>query len=116
MPTSEGVQPMIYPKTNDVEVSKNMVIEEVKKANLLLVKLLNAVSKQHLTDAASAKFLTVNEAARQLKRTPATVRRMLRDGKIKGRKLNNGVQQDHYLIPIDEIDRLTEQKISRRVC
>jgi excisionase family DNA binding protein len=100
----------MYTKTHNVEIPKNMVIEELKKTNFLLTKLLNVVSKQPVTDAASEKFLTVNEAARQLKRSPATIRRMLRDGKIKGYKLNNGIQQDHYLIPVEEIEQLMEQR------
>jgi excisionase family DNA binding protein len=50
------------------------------------------------------RFLTVQEAAEQLRVHPQTVRLWLRDGKLRGRLI--GGRKSGYRIPATEIERL----------
>ena len=50
------------------------------------------------------RFITVQEAAEQLRIHPQTVRLWLRDGKLRGRLI--GGRKSGYRIPASEIDRL----------
>jgi len=50
------------------------------------------------------RFITVQEAAEQLRVHPQTVRLWLREGKIRGRLI--GGRKSGYRIPATEIDRL----------
>ncbi len=52
----------------------------------------------------SDRFLTVQEAAEQLRVHPQTVRLWLREGKLRGRLI--GGRKSGYRIPASEIDRL----------
>ena len=51
-----------------------------------------------------AKFVTVQEAAYQLRVHPQTVRLWLREGKLRGRLI--GGRKSGYRIPASEIERL----------
>jgi excisionase family DNA binding protein len=50
------------------------------------------------------RFITVQEAAEQLRVNPQTVRLWLRQGKLRGRLI--GGRKSGYRIPVTEIERL----------
>jgi len=50
------------------------------------------------------RFITVQEAAEQLRVHPQTIRLWLREGKLRGRLI--GGRKSGYRIPASEIDRL----------
>ena len=51
-------------------------------------------------------FYTVREAADLLGRTPYTIRRWIRDGKLEATKPNGGGARDQYLIEVGELREL----------
>ena len=59
-------------------------------------------------DGSEPEFITVSEAARILRRSPYTIRRWLREGKLDGSKTTNG-SRGQYLIRRAEVDSLLRQ-------
>ncbi len=57
--------------------------------------------------ADDSPFVTVAEAAHLVHRSPYTVRRWLREGRLNGSKATNG-SKGQYLIPREEIDSLLQ--------
>ena len=63
-----------------------------------------------LSPRAKAKpFYTVTELAEQFGRSPYTIRRWIRAGKIDAVKLNSGGPRDQYLIAHDDVAELIAQ-------
>ena len=60
----------------------------------------------------SKDYLTVSEAAKYIGKHPDTVRRWLRDGSIKGKKLKGGKKQDRYVLLRTDVDEfLAKQRV-----
>jgi len=59
-------------------------------------------------------FYTVRELAQQLGRSPYTIRRWIREGKIHAVKLNSGGPRDQYLIEHEEVQELILNSGTRR--
>lgn len=85
----------------------NLFMEELQRQNVMLYKIYDLVKKQGLSTA----YITVQEAAKLVKKKPTTVRRWISEGKIPAVKLNNGSQQDHYLIKRKSIEQLMSMDI-----
>lgn len=52
------------------------------------------------------EYMTVNQAAKALQRTPRTIRNWIAEGKLRAVKMARGLQQDQYYIHRASIDNL----------
>lgn len=76
------------------------------------------IEKAERTSAEAERLLEVNVVARRLKKCPETVRRYIRDGRLKATRapLGNDSRGGNYLVPESAVDAFlaTSHNIMRR--
>ena len=82
-----------------------LLLDELRRHTRLLESILKIVKNHNGTDE---EYLTVNQTAKMLKRSPTTIRRLIAANKIDGIKINNGSPRDRYLIPRASIQRFIQ--------
>jgi len=87
-------------------------IASLRRAVLLLteeiIELKKTLRSSPGKDFKSKPYYTVKDLAKRLGRSPYTIRRWIRDGKIEAIKLNSGGPRDPYLIDCREVEELLE--------
>lgn len=90
-------------KLDDIYNMLSAINDKVNKQEAAISKLAK------IGNNTNTKLLSIREAAETLKRSTATIRRWIREDKIKAIKLNNGGDKDQYLIQSNEIEKLIKR-------
>ena len=85
----------------------NPVLEELTQIRKLLETMLQEQTKP-MVEKEEGDYFTVKQAAKYANKSASTIRRWIKEERIVAVKLNNGIQQDHYLICKQNLKRYVE--------